>query len=97
MQTPRGISFEGFSFDPKITPDGKRLFYRILRGGLPTSDPSELRMVDLDSGRDEPFLPGFAVVGIPHHTYDISPDGRLIVVTVLGQKGKHRLWLMPFD
>jgi len=95
--TTRQVSFEGFSFDPKITPDGKRLCYRILKGALPTSDPSELRMVDLDSGRDEPFLRGFAVVGMPHHTYDISPDGRQIVVTVLGQKGEHRLWLVPFD
>ena len=95
--TMRQVSFEGFSFDPKITPDGKRLCYRILRGALPTSDPSELRMVDLDSGRDEPLLPGFAVVGTPRHTYDVSPDGRQIVVTALGQKGEHRLWLVPFD
>jgi Tol biopolymer transport system component len=95
--TTRQVSFEGFSFDPKITPDGKRLCYRILRGALPTSDPSELRMVDLESGRDEPLLPGFAVVGTPRHTYDISPDGREVVVTALGQKGEHRLWLVPFD
>jgi len=95
--TTRQVSFEGFSFDPKITPDGKRLCYRILRGALPTSDPSELRMVDLDSGRDEPLLPGFAVVGMPRHAYSISPDGRQIVVTALAQKGEHRLWLVPFD
>jgi hypothetical protein len=54
-------------------------------------------MVDLHAGRDEPLLPGFAVVGIPRHTYDISPDGRQIVVTALGQKGEHRLWIVPFD
>ena len=54
-------------------------------------------MVDLDSGRDEPLLPGFAVVGQPRRTYDISPDGRQIVVTALGKKGEHRLWLVPFD
>jgi len=95
--TVRQVSFEGFSFDPKITPDGKHVCYRILRGALPTSDPSELRMVDLDSGRGEPLLPGIAVVGTPRHTYDISPDGRQIVVTALGQKGEHRLWLVPFD
>jgi hypothetical protein len=95
--TTRQVSFEGFSFDPKITPDGKRLCYRILRGALPTSDPSELRMVDLESGRDEPLLPGFDVVGTPRHTYDVSPDGRQIVVTALGQKGEHRLWIVPFD
>jgi serine/threonine protein kinase len=95
--TTRQLSVEGFSFDPRITPDGKRLCYRILRGALPTSDPSELHMVDLDSGRDEPLLPGVAVVGIPRHTYDISPDGRELVVTVLDRDGKHRLWLVPFD
>ncbi len=95
--TTRQVSFEGFSFDPKITPDGKRLCYRILKGALPSSDPSELRMVDLDSGRDEPLLPGFAVVGVPRRTYDVSPDGRQIVVNALGQKGEHRLWLVPFD
>jgi Tol biopolymer transport system component len=95
--TIRQVSFEGFSFDPRITPDGKRLCYRILKGALPTSDPSELRMVDLDSGRDEPLLPGFAVVGAPRRTYDVSPDGRQIVVTALGQKGEHRLWLVPLD
>jgi len=95
--TMRQVSFEGFSFDPKITPDGKHLCYRILRGALPTSDPSELRMVDLDSGRDESLLPGFAVVGMPRKAFDISPDGRQIVVTALGQKGGHRLWLVPFD
>lgn len=93
----RQVSVEGFSFDPKITPDGKRLCYRILRGALPTSDPSELHMVDLDSGRDESLLPGFAVVGTPRHTYDVSPDGRQIVANALGPKGEHRLWLVPFD
>jgi hypothetical protein len=36
-------------------------------------------------------------VGIPRHAYSISPDGRQIVVTALGQKGEHRLWLVPFD
>jgi len=95
--TTQQLSLEGFSFDPKITPDRKRLCYRILRGALPTSDPSELRMVDLNSGREEPLLPGFAVVGIPRRTYDISPDGRQLVATALDQDGKHRLWLVPFD
>jgi hypothetical protein len=54
-------------------------------------------MVDLDSGRDEPLLPGFAVVGLPRRSYDISPDGRELVVTALDRDGKHRLWLVPFD
>lgn len=93
----RQLSFEGFSFDPQITPDGKRLCYRILKGALPTSDPSELHLVDLDTGLQRPLLPGLAVVGIPRRTYDISPDGREIVVSVLSPKGEHRLWILPVD
>jgi eukaryotic-like serine/threonine-protein kinase len=93
----RQASLEGFSFDPKFTPDGKRLCYRILKGALPTSDPSELRVLDLDSGREEPLLPGFAVVGTPRRTYDVSTDGRQVVITALDREGKHRLWLVPFD
>jgi len=94
--TSRQVSLEGFSFDPEITPDGKKLCYRILKGALPTSDPSELRVVDLDSGRDEPLLPELAVDGAPRHTYDISPDGRQIVVAT-NRDAKKRLWLVPFD
>ncbi len=94
--TMRQVSPEGFSFDPMLTPDGKKLCYRILKGALPTSDPSELRIVDLESGRDQPLLPEFAVVGPPRHAYDISPDGRQIVVAI-NRDGKKRLWLVPFD
>ena len=93
----RQLSLEGFGFDPEITPDGKRLCYRILKGALPTSDPSELRMVDLDSGRQRPLLPGLAVVGIPRRTYDISPDGHELVTSVRGSNGEHLLWIVPFD
>jgi dipeptidyl aminopeptidase/acylaminoacyl peptidase len=92
----RQLSLEGFSFDPKLTHDGTQLCYRILRGALPDSDPSDLRIVDLASGRQESLLPGFAVIGIPHVTYDISPDGRQLVVSAYRQ-GKHRLWLVPLD
>ena len=95
--TDRQLSLEGFSFDPQMTPDGKRLCYRILKGASLTSDPSELRVVDLDSGRQRPLLSSLAVVGIPRRTYDISRDGREIVVSVLSQKGEHQLWIVPLD
>jgi serine/threonine protein kinase len=92
----RQLSLEGFSFDPKFIPDGTRLCYRILRGSLPDSDPSDLRIVDLASGRQESVLPDFAVVGVPHTTYDMSPDGRQLVVSA-DRQGKHRLWLVSLD
>jgi serine/threonine protein kinase len=93
----RQVSLEGYSYDPRFTPDGKRLCYRILKGALPMSDPSELRVVDLDSGRNESLLPGFPIVGGPGMPYNISPDGRQVVATVLDHNGKHRLWLAPLD
>ena len=93
----RQVSLEGYAYDPKFTPDAKRLCYRILKGALPMSDPSELRVVDLDSGRNDSVLPGFSIVGGPGRPYDISPDGRQVVATVLGHDGKHWLWLAPLD
>src|SRR4030095_9987614 len=77
----RQISLEGYSCDPKFTPDGKTLLYRIVQGALLTS-PSELRVVDLDSGHNEPLLPGFAINGAwaGYGAYDISPDGQRVVV-----------------
>jgi len=44
---------EGYSYDPRSTPDGKKLCYRILKGVSPISDSSELRVVELASGRNE--------------------------------------------
>ena len=93
----RQVSLEGYSYDPKFTPDGKKMCYRILKGVLPLSDPSELHVVELDSGRNEALLPGFRVVGLPGLAYDISPDGREVVVSVLDPGGKRRLWVVPLD
>jgi serine/threonine protein kinase len=89
----RQISLEGYSYDPKFTPDGKRLCYRNLKGASSLiADPSEMRVVELDSGRSEPLLPGFAVIG-----YDISSDGQRVVVSALDHEGKNRLWLTPLN
>ena len=52
----RQVSLEGYAFAPKFTPDGKRLLYQVRKGAA-----SELWVAELDSGRSEPLLPGFAV------------------------------------
>jgi serine/threonine protein kinase len=93
----RQISLEGYSVDPKLTPDGKMLCYRILKGELLTLNPSELRIVDVGSGRTEKLLPDLAVAGLPEKTYDISSDSRLVVASALDEHGKSRLWLAALD
>jgi serine/threonine protein kinase len=91
----RQISLEGYAYEPKFTPDGKKLCYRVLKGALPISDPSELWVADLESGRTERLLSAFHLVGA--YAYDISPDGRQVVAAVPDREGKSRLWLAPLD
>ena len=93
----RQVSVEGYSYDPKFTPDGKRLCYRILRGTVPISDPSELRVVELESGRSDPLLPGLPVRGNLGQSYDIALDGQQVVAAAPDRDGKRRLWLAPLD
>src|SRR5258706_15356215 len=63
---------------------------------------SEWWLAELDSGRSEPLLPGIAVA-LPGSApsvlagYDISPDGRQVVVASPDSGGKLRLWLAPLD
>jgi len=95
----RQISLEGRAFQPKFTPDGTKLLYRIQ-----TATGSELWVADLTSNRTEPLLPGFAIpatvdfgIAAWHSGYDISPDGREVVFCSRDGAGKLRLWLTPFD
>jgi Tol biopolymer transport system component/predicted Ser/Thr protein kinase len=94
----RQVSLEGYALAPKFTPDGKRLLYQVRKGAA-----SELWVAELDSGRSEPLLPGIAVAlaaggsSGPTRGYDISPDGRQVVVASPDNGGKFRLWLAPLD
>ena len=87
------ISVEGYAYFPKFSPDRKKLYYRILKGGTsPSLGPSELWAADLASGHSEALLPGFAVT-----SYDISPDGRRVVFSAIDADGKSHIWLAPTD
>jgi Tol biopolymer transport system component len=88
---------EGYSYDPKFTPDGNQLCYRILKGGLTSYDPGELHVMELDTGHHEPLLPGLTISGGPGLAYQISPDGRQVVAVVKDREGKPRLWLAALD
>lgn len=93
----RQVSVEGYGYDPEFTPDGRKLLYRILKGALVRADSSELRVLDVESGRNESLLPGVAVIGLPGRAYNISADGQLVVVATLDGEGRRRLWLAPLD
>jgi len=91
----RQISLEGYASGAKLTPDGKRILYQVRKGAS-----SELWVAECDSGRSEPLLPGFAVAPSGAGSvggYDISPDGRQLIVASADTGGKLRLWLAPLD
>jgi Tol biopolymer transport system component len=90
----RRISLEGYAYRPSLSPDGKKLYYRVLKGGgaSPMLGESELWVADIASGHNEPLLPGIAVRG-----YDLSKDGKRIVFSANDSRGYERLWIAPTD
>ena len=65
----RQVSLEGYSYDVKFTPDEKHLCYRVLKGVVAVADPGELRIADLESGRNAPLLPGHSPSGYIGRAY----------------------------
>ena len=100
----REVSSEGYAFVPTLpsgspqpfSADGRRLFYLVRRGVNRFSGPEErageLWMTDLDTGRRESLFPALHVVG-----YDVSRDGRQIVLAALDERGSSHLWLASLD
>jgi WD40 repeat protein len=92
----REISLEGNAVDPKFTPDGTRLCYKVIKGFSSRKDyngrPGELRVANLATGRSEALVPDFQALD-----YDISADGRQVVMEAADRDGTSRLWLAAFD
>jgi eukaryotic-like serine/threonine-protein kinase len=90
----REISLEGNAATPLFTPDGTKLLYRIVKE-QPNEfayyrDPGEVMVADLKSGRSEPLVRGFPVLN-----FDISRDGREVVMEAPDSAGRARIWLAP--
>ena len=84
------VSRSGWSTSVRFSANGKRLFY-LMRRQSPES-PSELWRTDLDSGKSERLLSGFAIV-----SYDISDDGQDAVFSTQGAGESTQIWLARLD
>jgi Tol biopolymer transport system component len=86
------VSLEGYALLPRFHSADRKIVYELSRR-VPTGirQGSEIWLADLDSGENQPLLPGFRVI-----YHDISPDGRL-VATALDEGGKPRLWVGWLD
>jgi DNA-binding winged helix-turn-helix (wHTH) protein/Tol biopolymer transport system component len=92
----RQIHLEGNGNNPRFTPDGRKLCYLITKEATSKfawfKNPSELRVLDVDSGGSQTLISGFDV-----RDYAVSPDGKQVVIAASDQEGKHRLWVAPLD
>jgi eukaryotic-like serine/threonine-protein kinase len=84
----RPISQEGAASNPKISADGKRVYYLVEKNA---STGSELWSAEWDSGKANPSLPG-----VPMIDFDISSDGQQVAFTARAGQEKQIL-IAPLD
>jgi serine/threonine protein kinase len=87
-QGERLISPEGSVSDPKITADGKRVYYLLRKNG---SNVGELWSTEAASGKTNPSLAGVSMVD-----FDISPDEQEVAFTS-GNGKESAIFVAPLD
>jgi serine/threonine protein kinase/WD40 repeat protein len=83
------VSIEGALTAPKLSPDGKRLYYLVRKSN--STEAVELWSRDLASGKSDPLLTGQRI-----RDYDISPDQTKAAFTAWGG-GSSQIFLAPLD
>ena len=93
----RAISSEGYAAAPRLSRDGTHVVFLLARdwvlsrfGWVPSS--SELRSVDLASGKTNSLLPGVSV-----GDYDVSRDEKEVAFTTGDGGGASEIWLASLD
>ena len=93
----RAIVSEGYASAPRVSRDGARVFYLLVRdwwlaaGGWLTA-AADLRSVDLATGKSDTLLSGQSVTG-----YAISRDEKEVAFTTTNADGQSQIWLAPLD
>jgi eukaryotic-like serine/threonine-protein kinase len=92
----RQISPEGNTVNVQFAPDGKKVYYKVVRSASSNWDfyevPGEVRVMDVDTGRSETLLPGFEALD-----YDVAPDGQRIVIETADSNRASRFWIVSLD
>jgi Tol biopolymer transport system component len=93
----RAILSEGYASAPRLSRDGRRVFYLAVRDWWLSSNgwvasSAELRSLDLASGKSESVLSG-----VPVTDYDMSRDEKEVAFTTTDSSGASQIWLAPLD
>lgn len=81
------VSQEGSATHPKVSPDGKRVYYLLQTRG---SGSNGLWFMEWPSGKSNPILPGISM-----RDFDISRDGQQVAFTGLSQS--REILVAPLD
>ena len=92
-QGDRQITSQGYAFQPKLSSDGRRLYY-LLRSGVSTRTwvSGALWVSELDSGQRARLFPDFLI-----EDYSVARDGSRVVFSALGADGPSTLWVGTLD
>jgi len=84
----RQVSSQGYSYSPKFSGDGSRVFYLGTASSSQADRGGELWVSDLGTGQASRVLPGIAVL-----RFSVSPDDRQVVFDTVDSNEQHHLWL----
>jgi eukaryotic-like serine/threonine-protein kinase len=84
----RQVSSQGYSYRPKFSSDGSRVFYLAATNASQAERGGELWMLDLGTGQASKVLPGIAVVH-----FAVSPDDKQVVFDTVDANEQHQLWV----
>jgi eukaryotic-like serine/threonine-protein kinase len=90
----RQVTSQGYAYQPRFSPDGKRLYY-MLRAGASTLTFAQgtLWVSELDSNTRQRLFSDFLM-----QDYNISPDGSSVVFTTVEDKAPDGpIWVAPLD
>jgi eukaryotic-like serine/threonine-protein kinase len=88
QQGERQVSSQGYSYTPRLSSDGSRVFYLVAANSSQSDRGGELWVSDLGTGQASKVLPGLSVA-----YYSVSPDDKQIVFETVDANGQHHLWL----
>jgi serine/threonine protein kinase len=84
----RQVSSQAYSYTPRLSSDGKGLFYLQAMNASQASRGGELWVSDLGTGQASKVLPGVAIV-----YFTVSPDDKQVVFETIDANGQHHLWV----
>jgi len=84
----RQVSSQGYSYSPRFSSDGSKVFYLVAANSSQAHLGGELWVSDLGTGQASKVLPGIAV-----QDFSISPDDKRVAFDTLDAKEQHHLWV----